>query len=125
MVDSTCSRNACAAGVGRSPARQTSDTGNACRGLSGRIARRSPCDAATVRGMSVTPSPRAVSSRIEQSQVTLTSEGERRLEAATPAVRGLEDAIEEGLAPDQIAAVKAWLVASVQRLEEITTRRGA
>ena len=53
-------------------------------------------------------------------QVTLTLEGKRRLEAATPAVRGLEDAIEADLAPDQIAAVKAWLVASAQRLEEIT-----
>ena len=58
-------------------------------------------------------------------QVTLTHEGERRLEAATPAVRGLESAIERDLAPDQIAAVKAWLVASAQRLEEITTSRGA
>ena len=54
-------------------------------------------------------------------QATLTSEGERRLEAATPAVRGLEDAIDEELSPDQIAAVKAWLVASAQRLEEIAT----
>jgi hypothetical protein len=42
MVDSTCSRNACAAGVGCTPARQTSEKGSACRGLSGRIARRSP-----------------------------------------------------------------------------------
>jgi DNA-binding MarR family transcriptional regulator len=50
-------------------------------------------------------------------QVMLTREGERRLEMATPAVRGLEDAIEEDLAPDEIAAVKAWLVASAQRLE--------
>ena len=58
-------------------------------------------------------------------QVTLTSEGERRLEAATPAVRALEGAIEEGLAPDEIAAVKAWLVASAQRLEEITAPREA
>ena len=59
-------------------------------------------------------------------QVTLTREGERRLEAATPAVRGLEDAIEEELAPDQVAAVKAWLVASAERLDKITTSsRGA
>ena len=49
-------------------------------------------------------------------------EGERRLEAATPAVRALETAIEEGLHPDQIDAVKAWLVASVRRLEKITNR---
>lgn len=58
-------------------------------------------------------------------QTSLTSEGERRLEAATPAVRGLEEAIEEDLAADDIAAVKAWLVASAQRLEEITASRGA
>src|SRR6476661_8356170 len=53
-------------------------------------------------------------------QVNLTSEGERRLEAATPVVRGLEEAIEAGLPQEQMAAVKAWLVASAQRLEEIT-----
>jgi DNA-binding MarR family transcriptional regulator len=53
-------------------------------------------------------------------QVTLTSEGERRLEAAHPAVRGLEAAIEEGVTPDEIATVKAWLVASAQRLEQIS-----
>lgn len=57
-------------------------------------------------------------------QVTLSSEGERRLDAATPAVRDLEDSIEAGFAPDQLAAAKAWLVASAQRLEEITTSRG-
>jgi DNA-binding MarR family transcriptional regulator len=50
-------------------------------------------------------------------QVTLTGEGQRRLEAATPGVRGLEDAIEEGLPPDEIATVKEWLVTSAQRLE--------
>jgi len=58
-------------------------------------------------------------------QVTLTREGERRLEAATPSVRGLEGAIEEDLAPAEIAAVKAWLVRSAQRLEEMTSPRGA
>jgi DNA-binding MarR family transcriptional regulator len=58
-------------------------------------------------------------------QVTLTPEGRRRLEAATPEVRELEDAIKRDLAPDQIAAVKAWLVAAAQRLEETTApRRG-
>ena len=56
-------------------------------------------------------------------QVTLTPEGERRLNAATPAVRRLEEAIEEGLAPDQITAIKAWLVAAAQRLEEIAASR--
>jgi DNA-binding MarR family transcriptional regulator len=54
-------------------------------------------------------------------QVTLTNDGKRRLEAATPAVRELEDAIERDLAPDQIAAIKEWLVAAAQRLEEIGT----
>ena len=58
-------------------------------------------------------------------QVTLTREGERRLEAATPAVRGLEEAIEADLSRDQVAAVKAWLVASAQRLETISASRGA
>jgi DNA-binding MarR family transcriptional regulator len=58
-------------------------------------------------------------------QVTLTGEGERRLEAATPAVRGLESAIEQDLAPAQLAAIKAWLVASAKRLEEISTSRRA
>jgi DNA-binding MarR family transcriptional regulator len=53
-------------------------------------------------------------------QVTLTDDGSRRLEAATPAVRGLEDAIEQGLDRDQIATIKAWLVEAAQRLEEIS-----
>jgi DNA-binding MarR family transcriptional regulator len=56
-------------------------------------------------------------------QVVLTHEGERRLEAATPAVRGLEEAIEAGLPQEQMAAVKAWLVTSAQRLEEIAASR--
>ena len=58
-------------------------------------------------------------------QVNLTSEGERRLEAAHPAVRGLEAAIEEGFTADEIAAAKAWLVAAAQRLEQITASRDA
>jgi DNA-binding MarR family transcriptional regulator len=58
-------------------------------------------------------------------QVMLTCEGEQRLAAATPGVQGLEDAIEEDLAPNEIAAIKAWLVASAQRLEEITASRRA
>jgi DNA-binding MarR family transcriptional regulator len=57
-------------------------------------------------------------------QVTLTREGKRRLEAATPTVRGLEDAIEQDLDPDQIASIKAWLVGSAQRLDETTGSRG-
>jgi DNA-binding MarR family transcriptional regulator len=56
-------------------------------------------------------------------QVTLTPDGERRLEAATPSVRALEDAIEESVAPDQLDAVKAWLVASAQRLEQVASSR--
>ena len=56
-------------------------------------------------------------------QVTLTREGERRLEAATPAVRELEDAIEADLAQGQVADIKAWLVSTAQRLEEITASR--
>jgi hypothetical protein len=53
----------------------------------------------------------------------LSDEGERRLEAATPAVRALEDAIEKDLAPDQVAGIKAWLVASAQRLEDMEASR--
>src|SRR6476646_1019455 len=41
-------------------------------------------------------------------QVTLTREGRRRLDAATPAVRRLEAVIEAD------AAIKAWLVAAAQ-----------
>jgi DNA-binding MarR family transcriptional regulator len=58
-------------------------------------------------------------------RVMLTREGTQRLEAATPAVRGLEHAIEEDLTQEQIAAVKAWLVAAAQRLEEVAASRGA
>jgi DNA-binding MarR family transcriptional regulator len=50
-------------------------------------------------------------------QVTLTPEGQRRLDATTPAVRRLEKAIEKGLDQDQLAVVKAWLVESAKRLE--------
>jgi DNA-binding MarR family transcriptional regulator len=52
-------------------------------------------------------------------QVSLTSEGTRRLEAANPAVRRLEAAIERGFSADEIATVKAWLVASASQLEKI------
>ena len=65
--------------------------------------------------------PHPVHGRIRQ--VTMTDQGERRLQAATPAVRELEVAIEEGLDPDQIGAIKAWLVRSAQRLEEISSSR--
>ena len=51
-------------------------------------------------------------------QAELTSEGKQRLDAAAPAVRALEAAIEKDLTADQVAAVKAWLVASAKRLGE-------
>jgi DNA-binding MarR family transcriptional regulator len=56
-------------------------------------------------------------------QVRLSGEGERRLEAANPAVRGLEAAIERDFTSDEIAAVKAWLVESARRLERIAASR--
>jgi len=51
-------------------------------------------------------------------QATLSREGERRLAAATPAVRALERSIEDGLSRAELAAVKAWLVAAAARLED-------
>jgi DNA-binding MarR family transcriptional regulator len=53
-------------------------------------------------------------------QATLTDDGLRRLEAAHPAVRGLEEAIEEEFTPEEIAAVKRWLVTAAERLERIS-----
>jgi DNA-binding MarR family transcriptional regulator len=58
-------------------------------------------------------------------QATLTDEGQRRLEAADPAIRGLRRAIERDFTPEDIATVKAWLVAAAQRLERITQSRAA
>jgi DNA-binding MarR family transcriptional regulator len=58
-------------------------------------------------------------------QVTLTSEGRRRLEAAHPAVRALRRVIERGLTADEIATVKTWLVTTAQRLERATESRAA
>ena len=49
-------------------------------------------------------------------QATLTEEGQRRLQAAHPAVRALEAAIEDGFTADQIATVKTWLVEAAKRL---------
>jgi DNA-binding MarR family transcriptional regulator len=57
-------------------------------------------------------------------QVTLTSKGTRRLEAAHPAVRGLESAIEEEFTRDEIEAVKRWLVSTAERLQRTTASRG-
>ena len=56
-------------------------------------------------------------------QADLTGEGRRRLELANPAVRQLEAAIEDGFTPDQIAAIKTWLVLAGQRLERISADR--
>jgi DNA-binding MarR family transcriptional regulator len=50
-------------------------------------------------------------------QVTLSDEGEQRLEAANPAVRELEAEIEAGFDANEVATVKAWLVESASRLE--------
>ena len=52
-------------------------------------------------------------------QATLTDEGRRRLDAANPAVRELEAAIEAGLPAKQLAAVKGWLVESARRLDAL------
>jgi DNA-binding MarR family transcriptional regulator len=58
-------------------------------------------------------------------QVALTQEGKRRLDAGTPSVRALEEAIEMDLTPDQIAAIKKWIVTSGQRLEAVSRSHGA
>ena len=50
-------------------------------------------------------------------QITLTQEGQRRLAAALPSIQRLETLIEREVARDQLATIKAWLVASAQRLE--------
>jgi DNA-binding MarR family transcriptional regulator len=49
-------------------------------------------------------------------RATLTDEGQRRLQAADPAVRALEAAIEDGFTADEIATVKTWLVETAKRL---------
>jgi DNA-binding MarR family transcriptional regulator len=58
-------------------------------------------------------------------QATLTSEGQRRLEAAQPSIRALRRETERDLSPDEIATVKTWLVATAQRLERATESRAA
>jgi DNA-binding MarR family transcriptional regulator len=58
-------------------------------------------------------------------QATLTDEGRRRLEAADRAMRGLRRTIERDFTPEDIATIKAWLVATAQRLERITESRAA
>jgi DNA-binding MarR family transcriptional regulator len=49
-------------------------------------------------------------------QVQLTHEGQRRVEAATPAVRALEQSIEADFTAAEIATVKRWLVESALRM---------
>lgn len=58
-------------------------------------------------------------------QATLTSEGQRRLDAANPSIRALERATERDLTPGEIATVKTWLVTTAQRLEQATSSRDA
>lgn len=58
-------------------------------------------------------------------QANLTSEGQRRLDAAQPAVRELERATAQDFTPDEITTVKTWLVATAQRLERTTQSRAA
>jgi DNA-binding MarR family transcriptional regulator len=49
-------------------------------------------------------------------QVTLTHRADGRLQAANPAARALEAAIEDGFTADEIATVKTWLVEAAKRL---------
>ncbi len=56
-------------------------------------------------------------------QASLTDEGRRRLEAATPGVRALETGIEGGLSEADLAVVKRWLVAAAQSAERAATSR--
>jgi DNA-binding MarR family transcriptional regulator len=58
-------------------------------------------------------------------QASLTGEGQRRLELATPAVRKLEAAIEDGFTPGEIAAIKTWLVRAAQRMEHVSAAQRA
>jgi DNA-binding MarR family transcriptional regulator len=47
---------------------------------------------------------------------SLTPEGQKRLEGATPSVRELERAIERDLGASELATVKTWLVETARRL---------
>jgi DNA-binding MarR family transcriptional regulator len=60
-------------------------------------------------------------------QVTLSSEGQQRLEAASPSVRAIEQEMERDLTSGEIATVKTWLVATAEGLERghrLTNRVG-
>jgi DNA-binding MarR family transcriptional regulator len=54
-------------------------------------------------------------------QVTLTAEGERRLEAARPVVLRLEADIERDFSGEEMAVVRRWLVGAAERLEARAT----
>jgi DNA-binding MarR family transcriptional regulator len=54
-------------------------------------------------------------------QVSLTGEGQRRLDSARPAVDALEAALDDGLSDDQIALVREWLVTTAERMVEAAT----
>jgi DNA-binding MarR family transcriptional regulator len=56
-------------------------------------------------------------------QVTLSSEGERRLEAANPSVRAVERGMERDLTAGEVATVKTWLVATAQQLVSLSAQR--
>jgi DNA-binding MarR family transcriptional regulator len=53
-------------------------------------------------------------------QIELTDEGRRRLDAAHPVVRELEETIEEGFSAEEVAVIKAWLVVAARRLERLS-----
>jgi DNA-binding MarR family transcriptional regulator len=60
-------------------------------------------------------------------QVTLSSAGQQRLEAANPSVRAVEGVMERDLTLGEIATVKTWLVATAEGLERahrVTNRVG-
>jgi DNA-binding MarR family transcriptional regulator len=54
-------------------------------------------------------------------QVSLTDEGQRRLESARPAVDALEAALDDGLSDEQIGLVREWLVTAAKRMVEEAT----
>jgi DNA-binding MarR family transcriptional regulator len=52
-------------------------------------------------------------------QIEPTDEGRRRIGAADPAVRALEEAIEDGFSAEELSVIKAWLVVAARRLERL------
>ena len=58
-------------------------------------------------------------------QVELTNEGRRRVDAATPEVRALEQTIEHNFTANEIAIVKRWLVESALRTDRLDATRRA